>query len=408
MSRPSRPRPRPRRRPRLQTAAAALGIAVLALPACTNDTVTGPGAVEDEASAIDAIVDSLADTSWTWAGKLDVDIQDDQIAELVAAGRDTFDAPSGDTAEELEADLRLWIDETERQRMHGALADDDSFRIAWERNGQNLVDARLDAGEVFTGQSMTPEAAFHLQLDLPALIKFFTEESDLASDVPSVDVLRRQAEGFITDTDLLAVVLAILDGEFGGLEGTIPLAQFGATPQDLDDIRAYYDNRLIGQADPDTYRDLLDTALTFGDLTTAGDMTSVSADLHPRDAAFAVYDLFDDAEGLAEDALGEGMDTEDLPETIADAATFTFDAAGHLVEVRTDVVGIATQLALATPDLTDEDRAIVDALDGARVDVVFTFGEHGRVATVMDVEATTMKWDDLADFFFSGIGDVVG
>ncbi len=403
---PRSPRPR---RTSLRTAIAALGIAVLVLPACTTDAATGPGAVTDESSAIDAIVDSLAGTSWTWAGKLDVDITDDQIAELIAAERGTFDAQSNVLASDLEDDLRRWIAETERQRMHGALADDGSFRIAWERNGQNLADGRLDAAEVFTGDSMTPEAAFHLQLDIPALIKFFTEETEVdAGEVPSVDELRRQAEGFITDTDFLAVVLAILDGEFGGLDGTIPLAQFGATPQDLDEIRAYYDNRLIGQADPDTYRDLLDTALTLGDLTTAGDMTTVSADLHPRDAAFAVYDLFDDAESLAEDALGEGMDTEDLPETIADAVAFTFDAAGRLVEVRTDVVGIATQLALATPNLGEAERAIIEALEGARVDVVFSFGEHGQVTTVMDADATTMKWDDLAEFFFSGIGDVVG
>ncbi len=403
---PRSPRPR---RTSLRTAIAALGIAVLVLPACTTDAATGPGAVTDESSAIDAIVDSLAGTSWTWAGKLDVDITDDQIAELIAAERGTFDAQSNVLASDLEDDLRRWIAETERQRMHGALADDGSFRIAWERNGQNLADGRLDAAEVFTGDSMTPEAAFHLQLDIPALIKFFTEETAVdAGEVPSIDELRRQAEGFITDTDFLAVVLAILDGEFGGLDGTIPLAQFGATPQDLDEIRAYYDNRLIGQADPDTYRDLLDTALTLGDLTTAGDMTTVSADLHPRDAAFAVYDLFDDAESLAEDALGEGMDTEDLPETIADAVAFTFDAAGRLVEVRTDVVGIATQLALATPNLGEAERAIIEALEGARVDVVFSFGEHGQVTTVMDADATTMKWDDLAEFFFSGIGDVVG
>ncbi len=403
---PRSPRPR---RTSLRTAIAALGIAVLVLPACTTDAATGPGAVTDESSAIDAIVDSLAGTSWTWAGKLDVDITDDQIAELIAAERGTFDAQSNVLAADLEDDLRRWIAETERQRMHGALADDGSFRIAWERNGQNLADGRLDAAEVFTGDSMTPEAAFHLQLDIPALIKFFTEETEVdAGEVPSVDELRRQAEGFITDTDFLAVVLAILDGEFGGLDGTIPLAQFGATPQDLDEIRAYYDNRLIGQADPDTYRDLLDTALTLGDLTTAGDMTTVSADLHPRDAAFAVYDLFDDAESLAEDALGEGMDTEDLPETIADAVAFTFDATGRLVEVRTDVVGIATQLALATPNLGEAEHAIIEALEGARVDVVFSFGEHGQVTTVMDADATTMKWDDLAEFFFSGIGDVVG
>ncbi len=403
---PRSPRPR---RTSLRTAIAALGIAVLVLPACTTDAATGPGAVTDESSAIDAIVDSLAGTSWTWAGKLDVDITDDQIAELIAAERGTFDAQSNVLASDLEDDLRRWIAETERQRMHGALADDGSFRIAWERNGQNLADGRLDAAEVFTGDSMTPEAAFHLQLDIPALIKFFTEETEVdAGEVPSVDELRRQAEGFITDTDFLAVVLAILDGEFGGLDGTIPLAQFGATPQDLDEIRAYYDNRLIGQADPDTYRDLLDTALTLGDLTTAGDMTTVSADFHPRDAAFAVYDLFDDAESLAEDALGEGMDTEDLPETIADAVAFTFDATGRLVEVRTDVVGIATQLALATPNLGEAERAIIEALEGARVDVVFSFGEHGQVTTVMDADATTMKWDDLAEFFFSGIGDVVG
>lgn len=399
--------PRTRRHTASRTAAAALGAAVLLLPACTDDTAStaGPGAVVDEASAIDAIVDSLAQTSWTWTGKLDVEISDEQFAGLMVAGAEQLGGPD---AAEMEADLRRWIAETERQRMHGALADDGSFRIAWERNGQDLIDGRLDANEVFSGASMTPEAAFHLRLDIPAILKFFTDETDVeTNDIPDVDELRRQAEGFITDTDLLAVVLAILDGEFGGLDGTIPLAQFGATPDDLAEIRAYYDNRLVGQADPDTYRELLDTALTFGDLTTAGDTTTVSVDLHPRDAAFAVYDLFDDAEALAEDALGDAMDTEDLPETITDVATFTFDADGHLIEVRTDVVGIGTQLAAATPDLRDEDRAIIDALAGVRVDVVFGFGEHGRVPTVMDADATTMKWDDLAEFFFSGIGQAV-
>ncbi len=84
----------------------------------------------------------------------------------------------------------------------------------------------------------------------------------------------------------------------------------------------------------------------------------------------------------------------------------TFDAQGNLTEVRTDVLGVAGQLA-STMDVDPEAARMLTALRGATVHVVFGFGDHDAVDTVMDVEATTMAWDEIMDFFQQDIDDAL-
>ena len=85
------------------------------------------------------------------------------------------------------------------------------------------------------------------------------------------------------------------------------------------------------------------------------------------------------------------------PETLEGVSRLTFED-DRLTEVRTDVVAVAGQLS-ASMQLGPEEVELLSLLQGATVQVVFGFADHGDVATVTDVEATTMAWDRVLEFF---------
>lgn len=381
----------PRTTVAIAIASAALATACRGEPAAT---------VVDEATALEAVAESLAG-SWSWSGQLDVQLDDAQVAAIVDLGAgDEFGADAG----ALEDQLRLALDEFARQRMHGALGEDQSFRSAWQRDDADLVDIRLDWGEVLRADAMTPSAAIVGAVNVPGIATFLRDMQEVTDDAllltppPGVEQLKADARQFIDEPDLLEVVLAILDGGFGGVAGQLDFADLGVTEDQLEQVREGFARELIGLADADTFQQLAAEAVTLRDLVTEDGVTRAVVDVHPQRAQQAVYDLFDDAQGLAED-LGDGyVLDEDLPETLEAVAQLSFDAAGNLTEVRTDVLGIAGQLA-GSMELGPDQAKLLSALQGATVQVVFGFGDHDAVDTVADVDATTMTWDGIVEFF---------
>lgn len=383
---------------------------IIVLAALATACRGGPraAAITDEDTVLDAVAESFAG-SWTWSGQLDVDLSEDQIGAVVDLGAgDEF----GAGPDALAAQVRLALDEFDRQRMHGALGADQSFRTAWQRDDTDLVDVRLDWGQVLRADTMTPEAGIVGAVDVPAISQWWADMARVDGGmlgvgmVPSVEQLEQQARMHIPEPELLAVVLAILDGGFGGVVGQLDFADLGVTEDQLDEVREGFAEELIGLADADTFRQLAGEAVTIRDVATDGGVTRAVVDLHPRAAAEAVYDLFDDAQAIAEDLGDSYLSDEELPETIEAVAQLTFDADGHLTEVRTDVLGVAGQLA-DEMELGAEASQLLTAVQGATVHVVFGFGGHDAVETVVDVDATTMPWDGITDFFAPEVDEVL-
>ena len=386
--------------PRLRMLVAGLAAALVAAGCGGQSTA----AITDEESALRAVAESFAG-SWAWAGQVEVELTDAQFEQMLDL---TMQQAPADERELIAEQARRQMDEFDRQRMHGALADDQSFRTAWERDGSDLVDLRLDFGEVLTAESMTPSAALLGAADVAGILQMtYDVEGGDPADAVTVDQVRDQARQAITDSKLLEVVMAIFDGGFGGLVGELDLAAAGVGEAQLDELRAGFAQDLIGLADADTFVELAGEAMTLRDIRAEGGSTSVLVDVHPRDAAFAVYDLFDDAEALAEQVAGDPLDAEELPETLSEVARLTFDADGDLTEVRTDVLAVARELADHVDLGADNAEETLEILRDATVDVVFSFSDHDAVDTVTDVEATTIRWESILDYFQPAIDDAL-
>lgn len=371
---------------------------------------TGPDpVVVDEATTFDAVAESFAG-SWSWSGRLDVELTDRQIGDIVElqAG-DEF----GADPDAAEAQLRLALDEFDRNRMHGALGEDQSFRGSWERDGTDLFDVRADLGEVLRAESLTPSARLLFAADVPGILAWWRDLSAFddsidPDEVWTVDEVRRQAVQALqnTDPDLLRVLLAVIDGGFGGFVGELDFADLGVTEEQLAQLRDGFAEQAIGVADADTFTQLAADALTVRDIVHGDGMTTAVVDIHPRAAAEAVYDLFDDAQGIAEDLADDYLLDEELPDTIEEVATLTFTADGDLVEVRTDVLSVAGQLA-GPLELGQDEVRLLGALAGARFHVVFEFGDHDEVATTVAVDAVTLEWDWIVEFFAPMVSDAL-
>lgn len=388
----------------LRSAGAVLVVATMG-SGCSGGAPTAE--LLDEDAVISAVAASFAG-SWSWSGRLDLELTDAHVDALAAfGGGEVFDADDDAVA----AQVRMAVEEAARQRVHGALADDGSFRSAWRRGDADLVDVRFDFAEVLRAQSMTPEAGILVRVDVPGVFAFLEERQvfagELGEALPSLDELRQQVRDLVDEADLRAVLLTILDGGFGGVVGQFDFAEVGVTEDQLDDVRAEFAERYIGEAAVQTFVEVAAEAFTVRDITTEGDVTRAVLDLHPRDATAAVYDLFDDAQYLAEDLADSYLLDEDLPETIEGVAQLTFDAAGNLTEVRTDVLSVAGQLATSM-ELDADATRLLAGLQGATIQVVFGFADHDAVDTVLDVEGTTMVWDDIVRFFAPDIEDVTG
>jgi hypothetical protein len=328
--------------------------------------------VDSHAGALDAIADSFAG-SWAWQGRLEVDIADEDLL----------------TAGEVERQGLVWLEQLSAHSAHGALGDDGSWRTALVDGDTTWLDVRLGVGELLAADSLAPEASAYLRLDLPYLAR------NWGMFLGDLGQLRAELERELEGSAFLDVAVAIFDGGWGGLTGVLDLAAMGVTDADLEEARREFQQDLIGVADRATMRALLDEATTLRSFEQDPDGGSVAVlDVHPRDAARAVYDLFDDAAWLAG---AHPADADALPRTLEAVATVRFDQAGMLTEVATDVLAIARQLE-------DHGLAGIEDLpsEASTIAVVFGFSRHGEVATVVDLpDAVTTSWGEVAEAFAS-------
>ena len=330
--------------------------------------------VDSHGEALTAIADSFSQ-SWTWQGRVEVDLDD---------------ADRHDIDEFHRTMLRDW-EEASESHVEGALGEDGSWRTALVDDGTTFLDVRLGVGELLAAQTLEPDASIYLRLDLPYLVRHWGYWA------PSPEELRREAVASLSDSPFQAVVLALIDGDWGGLTGPLDLASMGVTDADLEEARRDFQEEFIGVADRDTMLALLDEATTLHDFTRVeGGGSQAILDVHPRDAAFAVYDLFDDAQHLA---AGHTR-PEDLPHTLEAVATVTFDGDGMVTEVATDVLAVARELNAHDPDGAGGAADLAGFSTDSTLRVVFSFGDHGQVATVLDVpDPVTASWGELAEAF---------
>lgn len=374
--------------------AAVLAASCSGPPAAPDDDVAGVVVVTDEPSALEAMADTLSG-SLRWTGALEVALDRSEVDTAMQVVADT-------TGEQRPPEARAWLDELEEHvelarasSAHGALADDGSWQVAFDHRRATWLDLRFGLGEVLDARTMTPEATILARIGWEPLIAMIEEVE--AWDVRGE--MRRTADDPANAGDPLGAVLhALADGDWGGLAGTIDLAELGVAAGDLDAHAQEFRRQVAGVADRETMLRLADEALTVRDHEQRDGLTVATVDLHPRDAAFAIADLFDDAAHLAD------ADAERLPETVEAAARITFDAQGRLVEVRTDVLALAAHALDADDDPSS--RATAEAIRGLErtsAEVVFAMTDHGQVPTVVDEDAVTMPWGELAEVLLGGL-----
>lgn len=418
-----------------RASATALLAGALLASSCTgqgagpDDPAAGAVVVSDEPGALEAMADTLSG-SFRWTGHLDLALDRDEAVAALQHVEDATDEPLLPEAEDdLLDEIDRWEELARDVSTRGALADDGSWQIALEHGGDTWLDLRFGLGEVLDAQTMTPEATILAQVGWDTLFRMVDDTFDESADQWDVrDEMRRTADtGPDAGTPFADVLHAWADGDWGGLAGTIDLAEFGLAAGDLDDQAQQFREDVAGVADRDTMLELADEALTVRGYEQQDGLTVATVDVHPRDAAFAIYDLFDDAAMLAH------AREETLPETVEAVATVSFDDQGRLVEVRTDVLALSEAALdaeadryerIADGEITAEDdggwvpdpdvaadnarssRAAAEAirrLEATTMAVVFTMSDHGQVPTVVDEDAVTMPWGELAEFFLGGL-----
>lgn len=408
--------------------ATALLAGALLASSCTgqgpDDPAAGAVVVSDQAGALEAMADTLSG-SFRWTGHVDLTVDRDEVVAALQHVEDHTDETLLPEAEEQTLDeVDRWEELARDISTHGALADDGSWQLALEHTGDTWLDLRFGLGEILDAQTMTPEATILARIGWETFFDVF----DGAEQWDVRDEMRRTADaGPDAGTPFADVLHALADGDWGGLAGTIDLAEFGMAAGDLDVQAQQFREDFAGVADRDTMLELADQALTVRGYEQQDGLTVATVDVHPRDAAFAIYDLFDDAAMLAD------APDDRLPETVEDAATVTFDGQGRLVEVRTDVLRLSEAALdaeadwyerIADGEITAEDnggwvpdadvattttqqsRAAAEAIRGLETTsaaVVFGMSDHGQVPTVVDEDAVTMPWGELAEFFFGSL-----
>lgn len=407
--------------PTVLLAGGLLAVACSGQSGAPDDAAAGAVVVSDEPGALEAMADTLSG-SFRWTGDLELTIDRGEVDAALAQVAEATGEPLPPEADQWMAELDEYAETADESSAHGALADDGSWQVAFAHLGDTWLDLRFGLGEILDAQTLTPEATILARIGWETLFATFEE----AADWDVRDEMRRTAdEGPDAGTPFAEVLHALADGDWGGLAGTIDLAELGVADGDLDAHAQEFRREFAGVADRATMLALADEALTVRDYTPVeGGLTRATVDLHPRDAAFAMYDLFDDAAALAD------ADAESLPETVEGAVTITFDGQGRLVEVRTDVLVLAAHALDAQAELHEAQAdpsyepteyewvpddpaaeaaelragaAAIRGLERTTAAVVFAMSDHGEIPTVVDEDAVTMPWGDLADVFFGGL-----
>lgn len=387
-----------------RTLLATIAIAGL-LAACGGEAAS----ITTDEQARQAFVDSFR-SSWTAEMRADVEITEAQVTAIVDA---IATAEGTDPAESqgMGQVFDMMRNQAETTRSVAARADDGSFRVASIDGDQTVFDLRLGISQLVAADTLTPEVTVMGMVDIQSLLDQLRESFDLMADMdpsmpsmapelPDLSQMRAQASMFLPSGPVEDMVLAIMDGEYGGVAGQLDLAALGVTQQDLDDARDEFFGELEDiPFDTDDLAAVLDDAMTIRDFTPAEGGTRAVVDFHPRATVVAIGEL-SEAAGEVEDfrkdfAADTGMSVEDLPETLPGVATLVFDGNGHLREMTLPMVEIARHLVEALDDVPAEVTAVMADLEGARYDAVITLSDVGRVGTVLDIEAVTATWQEV-------------
>ncbi len=336
------------------------------LAACGGEATS----ITTDDEARQAVVDTVR-SSWTAEMRVDLELTDDQIAALTDAMAEADDMNEADVRgfEELVGMLRT---EAETGRSVVARADDGSYRFAAIDGEETAYDLRLSINELVAADTLTPEVTVLAMVDIEAMLDRFREMFDMMADVdpsmpsmapelPDLTQLRAQVKMFMPSGPVEDMVLAVMDGEYGGVSGQLDLEAFGATQDDLDQARDEFFGELEDVPfDGDDLAAVLQDAITIRDFTPVDGGTRATVDVHPRATIEAIGQLAEEA-GEVDDfrqdfADDTGSSIDDVPETVASVATLHFDGAGHLRELTVPMIEIARQVVEVLDDAPPEAR----------------------------------------------------
>lgn len=377
------------------------------LAACGGEAAS----VTTDDDARQAVVDTVR-SSWNAEMRVDVELTEDQVAALTDAMAEAEGTDAADV-QGLEGMFDLLRTQAESARSVIARADDGSYRIAAMNGDQTTYDLRLDISQLVAADTLTPDVTVLAMVDIEGVLDQFRETFDMMADVdpsmpsmapelPDLTQLRAQAKMLMPSGPVEDMVLAIMDGEYGGVAGQLDLAAFGATQDDLDQARDEFFGELEDVPfDGDDLAAVLQDAITIRDFTPVDGGTRATVDVHPRATIEAIGELAE-AAGEVDDfrqdfADDTGTSVDDVPETVASVATLHFDGAGHLRELTVPMIEIARQVVEVLDDAPPEATELLAELEGARYDMVINLDEVGRVATVLDIDAVTVTWDELVE-----------
>lgn len=380
-------------------------VAAAALTACGGDTTS----VTTDAEARQAVIDTFR-SSWNAEARVDIEVTDaqvDAVLDILTEADPSLQAGLDGAGEVIEM-LRT---QSDTARSVAARAEDGSFRFGATLDGEDVLDLRLNLHELVAADSLTPDVDVLVRVDIATYLQQFRESFEMMArmdpaapampEVPDLSQLRAQVSMFMPSGPVEDVLLAIMDGEFGGATGQLDLAALGMTQDDLDEVRDEFLSGYDSSLEPAELVAVLHDSVSIRDLAPAGGGTRGVVDFHPRAALVAIGELLEEAgevDDHREDFAAEtGMTVDEIPESIPGVATLLFDGAGHLRELTIPMLEIGRQaiaLASGAPPEVDE---VLSALEGARYDVVMTFTDVGEVDTVLDVDAVTAPWQEFID-----------
>lgn len=385
-------------------------VAGLALAGCGGEAAS----ITTDEDARQAIVDTFRD-SWSADVRVDMELTDDHIEAVLDAVQAAEGATQTDVAFGREY-LSLLREQAATSSAVFARGEDGSWRMTSIVDDAPVLDLRLDVSSLLAADTLTPEVTALVQVDIPAFLAQMRESMAMMADVdptmpdpslmfPGVEVIRQQAATFVPPGGVRDVVLAIIDGSPGGATGMLDLAGLGVTEADLAELRTgWRDEFLAGwreeaPVDPDELAAMFAEAISIHGFVTAGGLTTAQVDLHPRLVVTRLGELSEAAgetDDWRADFEGEtGMAVADLPETMPGVARMAFDAAGRLRHLVVPVLDVARQVVDLVDDVPPEVHDVLAELDDARYDLVMTISDVGQVDTVVDVDATTVGWDEL-------------
>lgn len=377
------------------------------LASCGGDAVS----VTTDDEARQAVVDTFRN-SWNAEIRVDIDLTDDQIAALTEAMAEA-EGMDGTDQEAIQQTFDMLRTQAENGRTVMARADDGSFRFAAMDGEQTSYDVRLDIGDLVAMDTLTSEVSVVAMVDIEGMLEQLRESFEQMADVdpsmpsmapelPDLTQLRAQAKLLMPSGPTEDMVLAIMDGEYGGVTGRMDLAEFGVTQDDLDQARDEFWGELEEiPFDVDDLAGAFGEAFSISDFTAADGGTRATVNVHPRATVVAIGEMAE-AAGEVDDwrqdfADDTDMSLDDIPETVPAVATLLFDGDGNLHELTLPVVEIARQVVEVLDDAPPEATELLAELDGARYQMVMSLTDVGAVDTVLDIDAATVTWQELVE-----------